>query len=486
MATDIVPTLFGVTTDSYRQSQQDRADAQAMKFAQLDPFQQANYAIGRGAYGLAGAVGGALGGQDPELQRISMRQQIAGQVDWGDPQSLLAGGRELARRGDIVGAMQAADAARKLESEMAQQYQRQAAGEASLADAAQKQTKTASIRQQQAIFDQLYPAAPAVAPAPVAPGITDPDTGAVVTRVAPPSAAMGTAITAMLPVGEAVPAVPVPAQTRADIERKIADLRKREDVLLSLPDIPGAVAKAKPIGEDIKVLQASIAPTELARLEGEIARLEVEGVPRTDTRIVNRLSKIAKLVENVPPAIAELKAYQALSPSDKAAFTQLLASKRPPGTIVNMPNEAERKAATLANRLNFSVDQINQAIGIDPTAAMPNTSTELARFLSRSDMLANKMTTAQRQIVEAAQLDILDAALTLGTGAAYTKDQLEGYRKSYFPQVNDKPENVAAKRARLQNILRSAEIASGRAKVPTPMPSPGADLSSIITAPASK
>jgi hypothetical protein len=96
-------------------------------------------------------------------------------------------------------------------------------------------------------------------------------------------------------------------------------------------------------------------------------------------------------------------------------------------------------------------------------------------------MIPNKFTSAQRQIVESAQLDILDAALTLGTGAAYTREQLESYRKSYFPQIGDKPENVAAKRARLQNILRSAEIASGRAKVPTPIPTSGANLASIIT-----
>ena len=105
MATDIVPTLFGVTPDSYRQTQQDRADAQALQFAQLDPFQQANYAIGRGAYGLAGAVGGALGGQDPELQRISMRQQIAGQLDYNDDESMKRGIVALAPN-DPQGAMQ--------------------------------------------------------------------------------------------------------------------------------------------------------------------------------------------------------------------------------------------------------------------------------------------------------------------------------------------------------------------------------------------
>ena len=100
-------------------------------------------------------------------------------------------------------------------------------------------------------------------------------------------------------------------------------------------------------------------------------------------------------------------------------------------------------------------------------------------------MIPNKFTSAQRQIIESAQLDITDAALTLGTGAAYTKEQLETYRKSYFPQIGDKPEVVVAKRARLQNILQSAAIASGRAKVPTPIPSSGVNLSSIITAPPS-
>ena len=84
MATDIVQSLFGITPQAYQQAQQDRMDAQALQYAKLDPFQQANYAIGRGASGLAGAIGGALGGQDPELQRITMRQQIAGQLNPND------------------------------------------------------------------------------------------------------------------------------------------------------------------------------------------------------------------------------------------------------------------------------------------------------------------------------------------------------------------------------------------------------------------
>jgi hypothetical protein len=58
-----------------------------LQFAKLDPFQQANYAIGRGAYGLAGALGGALGGQDPELQRRTVSQQILGMIDPNRPET---------------------------------------------------------------------------------------------------------------------------------------------------------------------------------------------------------------------------------------------------------------------------------------------------------------------------------------------------------------------------------------------------------------
>jgi hypothetical protein len=174
-------------------------------------------------------------------------------------------------------------------------------------------------------------------------------------------------------------------------------------------------------------------------------------------------------------AIQEFLDFQKLSGADKKAYIDLLQAKRPVSTTtVNVPTGEERKAAVLSNRLNFSVTQMNEAIGADPKAALPNTSAEIAKYITGSDFLANKLTPAQRQIVEAAQLDVLDAALTLGTGAAYTKEQLEGYRKSYFPQLGDKEEQIKTKQQRLQNILRSAEIASGRAAstIPTPIPSP--------------
>jgi hypothetical protein len=91
MATSIVDTLFGISPERLEQQRAAEADARALQFAKLDPFQQANFAIGRGAYGLAGALGGALGGQDPELQRVTRRQQVAGQIDYTNEDSIRRG-----------------------------------------------------------------------------------------------------------------------------------------------------------------------------------------------------------------------------------------------------------------------------------------------------------------------------------------------------------------------------------------------------------
>ena len=135
MATDIVQSLFGVTPQAYQQAQQDRADAQAMQYARLSPFEQANFAIGRGATGLASAIGGALGGQDPQLQMISARQAISKQINYNDPTSIQQGVRMLSEAGDTQGAMMLADVARQAQSEIAQTGQRSAAATASLAAA---------------------------------------------------------------------------------------------------------------------------------------------------------------------------------------------------------------------------------------------------------------------------------------------------------------------------------------------------------------
>jgi len=124
---EIVQSLFGVSPEMYQQQQEDRASAQALQFARLTPMQQANYAIGRGAYGLAGALGGALGGQDPELQRVAMRQQIASQLNPNDPASIQQAITALMQAGDTQGGMMLQGEYRKLQESGALVAQRGAA-----------------------------------------------------------------------------------------------------------------------------------------------------------------------------------------------------------------------------------------------------------------------------------------------------------------------------------------------------------------------
>ena len=135
-----------------------------------------------------------------------------------------------------------------------------------------------------------------------------------------------------------------------------------------------------------------------------------------------------------------------------------------PNPAGSAATEGERKAATLLQRLNFSLEQMQSAIKESPSAASPNMTAEVLRKLPLiGEPAANIANPAERQRVESAQLDILDAALTLGTGAAYTKEQLEGYRRAYFPQVGDTPAAIKDKAARLENVIQAAKIAAGRA-----------------------
>ena len=58
-----------------------------------------------GAGQLGGALGRALGGEDPELARITARQQIAGQLDPNDLTTFDRGIEMMRQAGDGQGAM---------------------------------------------------------------------------------------------------------------------------------------------------------------------------------------------------------------------------------------------------------------------------------------------------------------------------------------------------------------------------------------------
>jgi hypothetical protein len=134
------------------------------------------------------------------------------------------------------------------------------------------------------------------------------------------------------------------------------------------------------------------------------------------------------------------------------------------GMNINLPSDRERQIGVLASRLESAQNQIRAALSVDPEVESPELFPTLFSNVGL-DTLSRALTSEQRQIVESAQRDMLDAALTLGTGAAYTREQLEGYRNSYFPQLGDSNEVIAAKRMRLEQLILTANEAAGRGKI---------------------
>jgi hypothetical protein len=86
MATSEILGLF-TTPEQYQQNQLAQFQNRAAREVQLDPFQQAALGARTAGYQFGQAVGGALGGQDPQLQLIARRQQILGMIDPSNPDS---------------------------------------------------------------------------------------------------------------------------------------------------------------------------------------------------------------------------------------------------------------------------------------------------------------------------------------------------------------------------------------------------------------
>jgi hypothetical protein len=135
MAENIVTSLFGIDPQMFGEQQRRSALREGIELAKLTPGEAGAAMTYAGARGLGGAIAGALGVEDPQLKMISVRQQIMGQLDQSDPESIIKGAQMLAQAGDQQGAMALAQYARQAQGDVAQTKQRLAAALASEATA---------------------------------------------------------------------------------------------------------------------------------------------------------------------------------------------------------------------------------------------------------------------------------------------------------------------------------------------------------------
>ncbi len=95
-------SLFGATPEALQASRANALQAQALQYAKLDPFQRATASIYQGAGQLGGAIGGMLGGQDPEMMRIKQRQQILQGIDLTSADSVKQGIQAAMQNNDFA------------------------------------------------------------------------------------------------------------------------------------------------------------------------------------------------------------------------------------------------------------------------------------------------------------------------------------------------------------------------------------------------
>jgi hypothetical protein len=110
--------------------------------------------------------------------------------------------------------------------------------------------------------------------------------------------------------------------------------------------------------------------------------------------------------------------------------------------------EGERKAATLLSRMQLAQTQMTD----QGEKGMPGLFTSMTPRVGLPE---------ERKRTEDAQLDFLDAALTLATGAAYTEFQLKSAMQTYFPKFGDDAATIAEKELRRQNLMEAARISAG-------------------------
>lgn len=159
-------------------------------------------------------------------------------------------------------------------------------------------------------------------------------------------------------------------------------------------------------------------------------------------------------------------------------YEMRISEKKAGATTINLPSESERTAGYLTTRLKNSFAQYQAVLGQNPEASLPSLRAEIVKGVTRSDYLKNLVTPEARQRVEAAQLDMLDAALTMATGAAYTREQLESTRSTYFPALGDKPENIRDKANRLDKLLKEAAMTKAGRAAPSGV-APAFDIDAI-------
>jgi len=368
MAEDIVGGLFGVNPAMYQQQQQQQVFNRAAALQNLNPFQQAAVGVQQAGYNLAGALGGALGGVDPQLQRISALNAISKQIDQTNPESMMSGAKMLADAGFMQEALGLAQYARKANSELALAQQRM------------KEGRAAAIPKEVQIAEYV---------------------STVKTQLGQLQAMEQTpdVVNAINLLQSRLDALPQPkeAAQNADIVKaqRAAEIVRQLAILKGLPEGQQSPDAIRSLETELAVLSPTKETPQNAKIAEGLRIGELVGQ-------IDTMKSLPKELQN-PTVIRQLEAQLAYLDTDKkvSSFAQSLIDRgfQPGSPEFNNAMDAHiKKETTLPAKADATTNEIRNALAVADLSGFAKDTpeynkvfkTELARLTAKSEKAADK------------------------------------------------------------------------------------------------
>lgn len=270
------PELSNLQASLYQQNQNQAMRDRFTQFAQLTPLQQASVGFQQAGYQLGQGVGGALGGQDPQLQMISQRNALMSQLDQSNPDTFFKAARVAYQLGDTEFATKIADAGQKLQISTANVRK----------TTAEAQKFELSNTQEQKLREELSKL-PATA--------TEADILAIVTKYGSPDKVLSVL---QASADKEAQRTARSEQARKDNEAKLERLQERLDAEAKAAKERGATASM------LKTMEIA-GRKEIEQIKGEFKKSQLENKPMS-AGLIKDENKDLELIDNLDAQITTL------------------------------------------------------------------------------------------------------------------------------------------------------------------------------------
>ena len=416
---DIVPSLFGLTPEMYGEQQRRSALQDGITLAQLDPSARGTAMTYAGARNFGNAFGGAMGVQDPVLQRITQQEQLLKSINFEDPPSIMSAARQASASGyadlayKLIGVADQATARQATILAQRQALMAQQIAQGAYRPGTSERAPMMDIQEQQQMADQGTPMPeniPAVAPS------------YDIRRVAPQLQALGAPGMAQLTAGLAAQK----AMRPETFDLSEGQIRYGYDSQGEPVKIAGT--------EKLKEKPQPTFGTEAERISKEQYGKRYNDLNSAEAAIVNRKVEVAELAK-VPKTVVDVRDPTAVSKASLDVMNKWEGFLKASGDIELANRYANLKSSIeLATKGNPSADGAslyNLAKIYDPSGAVQegdkksilgNASIpERVKLLAQQFFAGGSFTPTQRK----------NMLIIAGEIADQRNTQLKRYRKEY-------------------------------------------------------